>query len=147
MKNNKAEKAVRIFLIDDHPAVRKGLNQLFSQASCIVCGEAGSGSEALERAETSGADMALLDISPGREDGLKLIAGLRRRGIAILIYSIHEDADTIKKAFAAGASGYVTKQESSDNLLAAVSEIAAGRRHVSPRAALSLANRALSSPA
>jgi len=90
--------------------------------------------------------MALLDLSLGEVSGLELIAGLRERGIAVLVYSMHEDADTIEKAFANGANGYVTKRENADVLLTAVSDILAGRRHVSPRAAQSLANRLLSQP-
>lgn len=142
----RSEKAARIFLIDDHPAVRQGLELLLAQESHIACGEAGSCDEARERIGSSGADMALLDLSLGEVSGLELIAGLRERGIAVLVYSMHEDADTIEKAFANGANGYVTKRENADVLLAAVSDILAGRRHVSPRAAQSLANRLLSQP-
>lgn len=146
MKNNTPDKAVRIFLVDDDPAMRQGLKELLAQEAYIVCGDGCSSNETLERIEESNADMALLDFSPGRPEGLAHIAELRRRGIVVLISSMHEDAGTIKKAFAAGAAGYVTKRELSDTLLAIVPELAAGRRYVSPRAALSLANRALSSP-
>jgi len=144
--NNKKEKATRIFLIDDHPAVLQGLKELLAEESYIVCGEATSSGETFERIKSRNADMALLDISLGQENGLALIAGLHGLGIAVLIYSMHEDTDTIVKAFAHGANGYVTKQEMSANLLAAVSDIAAGRRHISPRVALSLANRAVPLP-
>lgn len=143
---DRAEKVARIFLIDDHPAVRQGLKLLLSQESHIICGEAENRFETFERIGSSYADMALLDLSLGEESGLELMAGLRELGIAVLVYSMHEDADTIEKAFAAGANGYVTKREVADVLLAAVSDLLAGRRHVSPRAAQSLANRTLSSP-
>ena len=56
---------------------------------------------------------------------------------------MHEDPLTIERAFAAGASGYVSKRESEDVLFRAVSDLLAGRRHVSQRAAQSLANRTL----
>jgi DNA-binding NarL/FixJ family response regulator len=135
---------VRIFLIDDHPAVRQGLKLLLSQESHIVCGEAGSRVETFDRIGQSGADMALLDLSLGEESGLDLIAGLRALGITVLVYSMHEDAGTIEKAFSAGANGYVTKREMSDILLAAIGDLRAGGRHVSPRAAQSLADRVLS---
>lgn len=135
----------RIFLIDDHPAVRQGLKLLLSQEGHIVCGEAGSRVETFDRIGPSGADMTLLDISLGEESGLDLIAGLRALGITVLVYSMHEDAGTIEKAFSAGANGYVTKREMSDALLAAIADLRAGGRHVSPRAAQSLADRVLSS--
>lgn len=146
MKNSRAGRAKRIFLIDDHPAVREGLKQLLAQEAHLICGEAGSRAETLERIGSSRADMALLDVSLGEENGLEFIAELRKRDIAVLVYSMHEDAGTIDKAFAAKAAGYVSKREQPDALLAAVSDVLAGVRHISPRAAQSLANRALSSP-
>lgn len=141
-----SKNCARIFLIDDHPAVRQGLNLLLSQDSHIVCGEAGSSGETFAQIGSTGADMALLDLSLGGESGLEVIPGLRELGIAVLIYSMHEDADTISKAFAAGADGYVTKRETADVLLAAVSDVLAGRRHISGVVAQSLANKALLSP-
>ena len=134
----------RVFLIDDHPAVRQGLKVMISQESHIVCGEAENSFETIERIGSSGADIALLDLSLGEENGLELIAGIRKLGINVLVYSMHEDADTIEKTFAAGADGYVTKREVADVLLAALSDLQSGKRHVSPRAARSLADRALS---
>ncbi len=146
MKNIKAGNAKRILLIDDHPAVRQGVKLLLEQEDYLVRGEAGSSAEMLERIVSSQADLALLDISLGEESGLECIAELRRRGIAVLVYSMHEDAATIDKAFAAGANGYVSKREEPEVLLAAVADVLAGNRHISPRSAQSLANRVLSSP-
>lgn len=140
------EKGARIFLIDDHPAVRQGVKLLLSQELHIICGEAENRFETFERIGLSGADMVLLDLSLGEESGLELIAGLGDLGIAVLVYSMHEDADTIERAFAAGADGYVFKREAAEVLLIAVSDILAGRRHVSPQVAQSLANRALFAP-
>lgn len=141
----KAEKAGRIFLIDDHPAVRQGLKLFLSRANHAVCGEAGCRAEVLALIQSSRADLALLDLSLGEENGLDLIAGLREAGIAVLVYSMHEDPDTIEKSFAAGAGGYVTKREMADVLLTAVSDLLAGKRHISPMAAQSLASKAISS--
>jgi DNA-binding NarL/FixJ family response regulator len=143
---NDVGKAARIFLIDDHPVVRQGLKQLLAQEAYVICGEAGNRRETLERIGSSGADLALLDLSLGEESGIGLIAGLCEAGIRVLVYSMHEDSDTIEKAFAAGADGYVSKREMENVLFCAVSDLLAGRRHVSPRAAQSLANRTLSAP-
>jgi len=146
MANNRQSNAKRIFLIDDHPAVRQGLKLLLTQEEHVVCGEAGSSAETLERIEPSQADMALLDISLGEENGLECIAALHRRGIAVLVYSMHEDAATIDNAFSAGADGYVSKREQPEVLLAGVADVLAGNRHISPRAAQILAKKVLSSP-
>ncbi|NVN91052.1 MAG: response regulator transcription factor [Desulfuromonadales bacterium] len=146
MSGTSSRKTARIFLIDDHPAVRQGLKLLLSQESHIVCGEAGNGTETFARIGSSGADVALLDLSLGEENGLDLIEAIGRLGASVLVYSMHEDAETIEKAFAHGAKGYVTKREMADVLLAAIADLHAGQRHISPRAAQSLANRALSLP-
>jgi DNA-binding NarL/FixJ family response regulator len=145
MKNSRRKK-MRIFLIDDHPAVRQGLKLLFEQDGHIVCGEAGSSAEIQDRIASSQANLALLDISLGDENGLECIAELHRRSISVLVYSMHEDAATIDKAFAAGANGYVSKREPPEVLLMAVADVLGGNRHVSPRTAQSLAKRVLTSP-
>jgi len=132
---------LRVFLVDDHPAVRQGLALLLGQERHAVCGEAGGRAEFLARIEACGAQVALVDLSLGEESGLPLLEELRSRSIPALIYSMHEDAETIERAFAAGAGGYVTKREVSAVLLDAVAEVAAGRRYVSPRAGQSLLSR------
>jgi len=133
-------------MIDDHPAVRQGLKLLLEQDGCIVCGEASSSAETLEQIDAAHADLALLDISLGEENGLECIAQLRQLGIAVLVYSMHEDAETIDKAFAVGADGYVSKREPPEALVAGVFDVLAGNRHISPRPAQNLAKRAVSSP-
>ena len=140
-------KAARIFIIDDHPVVRQGLQLLFMHAAHIVCGEAESVGSVMERLVDADADIALLDLSLGDESGLGLIEGIRATGCAVLVYSMHEDAATIERAFAAGANGYVSKRESEDILLQAVSDLLVGRRHISPLAAQSMTKRPLSGPA
>jgi len=131
-------------LIDDHPVVRQGLKMLLPQASHIVCGEAENKSETLERIEAASPDLVLLDISLGDESGLDLIAELRKLGILVLVYSMHEDGETIEKAFTAGANGYVSKREIEDVLFQAISDLLTSRRHVSPRAAQGIASKTLS---
>lgn len=133
----------RLFLIDHHLAVRQGLTLLLQQ-SHTICGEAGSRAEALERIGESGADLVLLDLVVGNESGLGLIPAARQQGISVLVYSMREDAESISGAFAVGAGGYVTKCEPADALLAAVTDLLSGKRHISPRAAQSLTNRTLS---
>lgn len=137
------KKGVRVFLIDDHPAVRQGLALLLEQEEHLVCGEAESRAEFLARIDPAQADLALVDLSLGEESGLDLLDELRRRRIPALVYSMHEDCSTVELAFARGADGYVTKREVSSVLFKAVAEALAGRRYVSPRAAQSLASRML----
>lgn len=134
---------MRIFLADDHPAVRQGLAMLLTQAGHTICGEAENRAETLERLETSRTDIAVVDLSLGDESGLDLIAELRERGVPVLTYSMHEDSEIIERAFSAGANGYVSKREASEVLLGAAQEVLQGRRFISPRAAQSLATSVL----
>jgi DNA-binding NarL/FixJ family response regulator len=136
-------KAARIFLIDDHAVVRAGLRHLLSQKSYVICGEAQNRRETLEKIGQSGADLTLLDLSLGQDSGLGIMAQLREY-CRVLVYSVHEDADTVETAFAVGADGYVSKGEMEEVLFRAVSEVLAGRRYVGPRAARNFADKALS---
>lgn len=134
-----AGQGARIILIDDHPAVRQGLALLLAQDCHIICAETACRAETLEILDTCKANIALVDLSLGDESGLDLIADMVARNIPVLIYSMHEDSGTIEQAFRMGACGYVTKREVSAVLLEAVRDVLAGRRHISPRSAQSLA--------
>jgi DNA-binding NarL/FixJ family response regulator len=116
----RAEETARIFMIANHPELRQRLKRLFSRKSHIICGEAGNRDETFERIGSSAADMALLELSLGEESWIELIEGIRELGISVLVYSMLEDADSVKRAFSAGANGYVTKQEKPAVLIAAV---------------------------
>jgi len=125
---------LRILLLDDHPAVRKGLSILLATRHS-VCAEAKDKVEAMALLDDRDFDIALLDLSLQDGSGLDLLPELEARGIAALIYSMHEDPDIIDRAFRCGALGYVSKQEDADILFAAIETIAAGKRYVSPCAA------------
>lgn len=135
--------AIRVFLVDDHPAVRQGLALLLAQSGCFVCGEAGNRSEVRACIDAARPDVAVVDLSLGGESGLDLIDELQQRELRVLAYSMHEDAQAIERAFGCGANGYVTKREVAGVLLEAIVQVLAGRRYVSPVAARTLASRAL----
>lgn len=132
----------RIFLVDDHPAMRQGLAMLLKQDGLQICGEAQNRSETMAQIDSVNPDLALLDVSLNTESGLDLIADFTARNIKVLCYSMLEDATAIRKAFDAGASGYVTKRETADNLLQAVREVLNGKRYTSPLAKQSLSDSA-----
>ena len=136
-----ADAGIRILLVDDHPAVREGLGLLLAPEGIAVCAEASGRSEAMALVEQTEPDLALIDLSLGAENGLVLVVDLCARDLPTLVYSMHEDARHVEDAFAAGAFGYVTKREIHRVLVEAIQEVAAGRRFVSPNAALALAQR------
>lgn len=129
----------KVLLIDDHPAVRHGLGLVLSSKAHTICGEAGSIVETRERIRMGAADIALLDLSLGDENGLDLVAALREQGIATLVYSMHDDAATIEAALDAGANGYVSKREMVEVLLAAIDDVLQGKTALSPLAARKMA--------
>jgi DNA-binding NarL/FixJ family response regulator len=138
-----------ILLIEDHPTVRMGLAMLLSRDHHWICGEAGNRHElltALTLLEPDRADLALLDLSLGTESGLDLIDVLHNRGIPVLVYSMHEDEANVRRALAKGVQGYVCKREASAVLLAAVRDVLAGNRHVSPLAARGLSENLIDMP-
>lgn len=132
-----------IFLVDDHPAVRQGLSMLFSHTGFAVCGEAGSIAETLAKLDEAKPDIVLVDISLENESGLVLLEELTRRHVKSIVYSMHGDAETIEKAFKAGAGGYITKRDNIDSLVDGVDDVMAGRRHLSFTAARILAEKVL----
>jgi DNA-binding NarL/FixJ family response regulator len=128
----------RILLIDDHPAIRTGLNILLKSRNIEVNAEADSKKEALTLLQDKQFDLALLDLTLKDGSGLELLPELRNHGIPALVYTMHEDSEIINQAFQYGALGYVSKQEDAEILFEAIDSIATGKQFVSPCALASL---------
>lgn len=133
----------RIFLLEAQTSTRQWLARTLTQAAYMVCGEATNRDETLARIDPAAADLIILDLVPEVEGGLELITDLVGRGPTLLVYSQVEDGETIVRAFAAGASGYVSKREGAEVLLTAVAELLGKRRYISPGVAHILADRVL----
>lgn len=134
---------IKVFLLDDHPAVREGIALLLARHRITVCGEAGSGQEALQQLRHLDPDLLLLDLSLGDESGLDLIEDVKACGIKVLIYTMHDDPQLIRVALTAGADGYVTKREISSILYEAVKAILSGQQYLSPVALESMSTRGI----
>ena len=132
---------IRIVIADDHPAVCQGLKLLLEPEGVVVCDQAGGRNEALARVKAHRPDLVLVDLSLGDDNGIDLVVDLTALGVPALVYSMHEDGHHVRDALSVGARGYVTKREVHRILAQAIGEIAAGRRFVSPRAALALADQ------
>lgn len=122
----------RIFLVDDHPAVREGLARLLKSKKAIICGVAENCAQTLGQLTEAAPDLVVVDLSLGMENGCDLISELTSRAIKSLVYSMHDDPGYIQAALDCGASGYVTKREFAATLTDAVHEVLAGRRYLSP---------------
>jgi DNA-binding NarL/FixJ family response regulator len=133
---------IRVLLADDHVIVRAGLRELLADTGdVVVAGEAGNGQEVLASIRKEDYDVLVLDMSmPGRS-GIELIRQLKgeKPKLRILVLSMHGEAQYAVRAIRAGASGYLTKDSATEQLVAAIRRIAAGGAYVSPETAERLA--------
>lgn len=126
----------RIFLVDDHPLLRKGIAECINdEPNLSVCGQAGSAAEALPAIARAQPDVVIVDISlPGR-DGIELIKDIKshQRDALIMVYSMHDESLYAERALRAGATGYVMKNDSTENLIQAIHKVIAGEIAVGQR--------------
>lgn len=133
---------IKILVVDDHALVRDGLKRiLLDTPDMIVADEASNGEEVINKVGNNDYDLVLLDISlPGR-DGLDVLKQLKCTNpkVPILILSMYPEEHYAVRSLRAGASGYLTKQSSSDELIGAIRKVAQGRRYITPSLAEKLA--------
>lgn len=133
---------IRILVADDHTLVRDGLKQILAATDdLVVAAEAVDGDQALARVRAEDFDLALLDMSMPGLSGIELIKRLKleKPKLRILVLSMHGEQQYAVRAYKAGASGYLTKDSASAQLVAAIRKIAAGGVYISPAAAEQLA--------
>jgi two-component system invasion response regulator UvrY len=130
-----ATTAIRVLLVDDHPALRAGLHSLLSAEPGIdVVADLASGEEANAWYRSHDADVVVMDLSMEGYGGMEAIRRLAQfdPDVGILVYSVHATETMLSRALALGALGYVTKASSTDVLITGVREVAARRGFVSP---------------
>ena len=118
---------IRLLLVDDQPTVRRGLGmRLHMEPDIQIVGEAGTGKEALRMVEALVPDVVLMDVEMPEMDGIEATAALRAADLpgAVVILSIHDDAQTRLRAQSAGAVAFVEKRGATDSLLAAIRQAA-----------------------
>ncbi|AEG45493.1 response regulator transcription factor [Isoptericola variabilis] len=128
---------VRIFLVDDHEVVRRGVADLLeTEPGLEVVGEAGTCAEALTRVPALRPDVVVLDVRLPDGDGVSVCRELRSRlDVACLMLTSFDDDEALFDAILAGAAGYVLKQVRGTDLVAAIRTVAAGGSTLDPRAA------------
>jgi two-component system, NarL family, response regulator DevR len=127
--------SVRVFLLDDHEVVRRGLRDLLeSDGDIEVVGESGSAEEAIRRIPALRADVAVLDGRLPDGSGIDVCREIRSRDphVAALILTSYDDDEALFSAIMAGAAGYVLKQVRGRDLLDAVRRVAAGQSLLDP---------------
>lgn len=125
----------RVLIADDHPLIRSGLRALLAREPAFdVVGEAADGYQALELVEQLAPDVAMLDVSMPRLNGIDVARQISEKwpSTRIIIVSIHSDEGYVLRALKAGAKGYLLKASPEDEILNAVRAVAAGQAYFSP---------------
>jgi DNA-binding NarL/FixJ family response regulator len=136
----------RVLLVDDHPLVREWLGNLLRLESDMqVVGEAETSPAALACATTARPNVAVVDLSLKQGSGFQLIRELRSVAptISIVVLSMHEELSDIERAFRAGAMGYVTKRESTKQIVEAIRSVHRGEMFANPATLAQLSFRLL----
>ena len=139
----------RVLLVDDHPLVRERLAEIINQETdLMVCGEAEDRAQALAVAAATLPHMAIVDLTLKTSHGLELIKDFRVRHprLAVLVVSMHDETVYAERALHAGASGYLTKQTASRNILPAIRAIMEGKVYFSASLTTKMLSRAAGTP-
>ena len=126
---------IRVALCDDHAVVRSGLRRILDAESDLeVVGEAGTAAAAVEIAAREHPDVFVMDVGLPDASGIVATARVREAspGTRVLVLTVHDDVAYLRRAFDAGADGYLVKDAADVDLVHAVRTVAAGRQYVHP---------------
>ena len=123
----------RVLLVEDHQIVRDGLKTLLREQAITVFGEASTAADALSLARDEQWDLAVVDISLGDRSGLDVVREIKqiRPKVPVLVLSMHSEEQYARRAYKAGAAGYVTKDSPRAELASAIAKVIGGGRYVS----------------
>ncbi len=139
----KSTEAVRVLIVDDHALFRRGLQMVLEGESDIdVVGEASDGHEAVERAEKTTPDVVLMDVRMPKRSGIEATRAIKEvlPSAKILMLTISDEEADLYEAIKAGASGYLLKEISIEEVANAVREVQQGKSLISPSMASKLLN-------
>jgi len=133
---------VRVFIADNYAIVRKGLQNILSDAQdMIFAGEAQNGLDTIKLVRNRDIDVLLLDIAMPDRNGIEILKQLRKEKpeLAILIFSAYRENQYAIRALKAGAAGYLSKQSELHEVIDAIRQVAAGQKYISHELAQELA--------
>jgi len=140
---------IRLLIVDDHTVVRQGLCALIDEEPAfLVIGQATDGQEAVEKNRALRPDVILIDLAMPRMDGLQAIREIvaENSEARILVLSNYSDNQIVIQAIKAGASGYLHKSSSAEELLTAIHAVYRGESSLSPAIARILVNEINAAP-
>ena len=134
---------IRILIADDHPMFREGLRGILAGCPDInVADEASNGQEVFEKVWNNEYDMVLLDIAMPGTPGLEVLKRLKNEKpkLPVLVLSMYPEEQYAVRVIKAGASGYLTKESASEELITAIRRISGGRKYITSSIAERLAD-------
>jgi len=144
MNETSTDTRVRIVIVDDHPMVRERLAEIINrEADMTVCGEAEDRPNALEVIGREAPELAIVDLTLKRSNGLDLIKDLRAMypEVRVLVVSMQEENLYAERVIRAGAHGYITKQEATRKILEAIRHVLAGKVFLSEELSADILSR------
>jgi DNA-binding NarL/FixJ family response regulator len=135
METLELTRPVRVILADDHPMVRHGLRLILEDCHEVdVVGEADNGQDLLELVERLEPDVVVVDVAMPKLDGLEAIRRIRERhpDVKSLVFTVHDEESYVHRAVLAGASGYLLKTASADELIKGIMTVAEGKAALHP---------------
>lgn len=128
---------IRVLLVDDQQVVREGLRSLIAtDLGLTVVGECADGDEVVEQVARCSPEVVVMDIRMRRTDGATTTAAVRATdGPPVLVLTTFDDDETLSAALRAGAAGFVLKSAPGEDILRAISTVAAGDAWIDPRIA------------
>jgi DNA-binding NarL/FixJ family response regulator len=143
------DKACRIFIVDDHPAVRQGVMAIVShEPDMLICGEAGDVPDAMQQMATLMPDVAVIDISLKVGNGIDLVKRIKAEypSVRMLVWSMFPDTLYAARALRAGALGYLNKSDSTEQLVDAIRMVAQGKIYLTEETSSRLLQERFSNP-
>ena len=135
-QNSETKDKTRILIVDDHPVIREGLTQIINrETDLLVCAEAGTMEEAVKAVKKQKIDLALVDMLLDGTTGIQVIKKIKILcpDLITLVFSMSDNLQYVKQAIEAETSGYITKDEISEDIVIAIRQVLKGQLYISSK--------------